>query len=77
MKHYKTLSKLQKGILSITLSLLLVFGVVNTASARPMFGSGKKCNESTCWAGYKMCETTTYFFWIGFKSGWEPEVCLN
>ncbi len=75
MKYYALI--LRKNILALLLTLVFTFGIIGSASARPMFGSKETCNESTCeWFGYKTCQTTTYIFWIGFKSGWgDPEPC--
>ena len=73
MKHLQL--RLKKNVLVSILTIIFVMGTVGNASARPMFGSSETCNESTCWAGYKMCQKTTYIFWVGFKSSWEPQAC--
>ena len=66
----------RKRVLTSVLTLVFILGIVSSASARPMFGSSETCNENTCASfGYKMCQTTTYIFWIGFKSGWEEKGC--
>ena len=73
MEHFK--SKFKNRLLASVLTVVLVVGTVGTASARPMFGSSVSCNENMCeWFGFKTCQTTTYIFWIGFKSGWGPAI---
>jgi hypothetical protein len=71
-----TTKKVKRTVLISMFSVFFTFGIIGTASARPMFGSDEDCNESTCETlGYKTCIKTTYVFWIGLKSEPSPQPC--
>lgn len=75
--NYSYFKKLMKRkVLASVLTLSLIFGVIGTVSARPMFGSSQSCNSSTCGSlGYQWCVTTTYVLWIGFPDSGSAQPC--
>ncbi len=62
MKWVKSLSRIRKVSLTVSLTVLFTLGFISAAQAKPFIGSETNCIPTNL--GYEICCTSVYLFWV-------------